>query len=161
VFRRSTESAVLHDLCGELDATKLATSCVLEKFRQECSKLPLFIWFQCPWTFEDEQKYSTAELLTKLIDAASKLIHPGGIVLVLGLVSKYDKVYEIQDLIQAANAKGFRHLEAKNFIRECILYGYRQCVWDGTDRCHKYYLNHHVSHIFIKKKEGRTQSGGA
>jgi hypothetical protein len=161
VFRRSTESATLHGLLGKLDATELAESPVFKEFSQEYNELPLVIWFQAPWTFDIRQGYCVAKLLTMVIDLVSTLSHPGGIVLVLGLVSIYDWKYRTQDLIRAANAQGFKHFEAKNFIRECILYGYRHCIWDGTDACHERWLEYHVSHIFIKENERGMRSGGA
>ena len=153
------ESAAFYNLNGELDATKLAGSPIFKAFRQEYNDVPLVIWFQAPWTFEDEQG-PVANLLTELIDLVSTLSHPGGIVLVLGLVSTFDLAYQTKGLIQDANAQGFTHFEAKEFIRECVRYGYRHCKWNGTEADHEWHLEHHVSHIFIKEKEGGTQSGG-
>jgi hypothetical protein len=158
VFRRSTGDAALRDLCGELDATKLAKSPFVKKFRQA---LPLVIWFQCPWTFLPKaQQYSTAELLSMFMDSVFTLHHPGGIVLVIGVVTTYaEKTYRIQDLKKAANAKGFKHFEDKNLIRECIAYGYRHCIWNGRDKRHDEFRDHHLSHVFVKEKESTRLEG--
>jgi len=155
MFRRSTGDAPLRYLCGELDGTELAKSHLVKEFRQE---FPLVIWFQCPCAKADQ--YSTAELLRMFVKSASTLNHPGGIVLVIGVFTTYDeKKYRILDLKKLANENGFKHLEDKNFIRECILYGYRHCKWDGTERIHGQHLQHHLSHIFIKEMGGSSRSG--
>jgi hypothetical protein len=143
---------------GELDATELDTSDILKKFGQGY-KPPLVIWFQCPWTYRIAQGYSTAKLLSQFIDKASTVKAPGGIVVVLGLVTENSATkrqfygdYEIEELKETAKAKNFEHFEDRNFIRECILYGYRYSdCQKGSDYCHNSYLVNHVSHVFFKK----------
>jgi hypothetical protein len=127
-FRLSIGDAALRDLCGELDATELAKSPLLNECCED-NKLPLVIWFQCPWTYRIAQGYSTAELLSMFIKSASTSSPPGGIVLVLEVVSMaiYSEDYRIQDVIREAQAKGFKHVEDKCFIRECMLSGYPHC----------------------------------
>jgi len=88
------------------------------------------------------------------VKSASTLNHPGGIVLVIGVITTYDeKKYRILDLKKLADENGFNH------FRECILYGYRHCKWDGTDAIHGQNLKYHLSHIFIKEMGGSSQSG--
>jgi hypothetical protein len=158
-LRGIAENDPLRELCGRLDATKLEQSQIL---RKHASGMRFIIWFQCPWkawTFGTDQECDTSELLTKVVNSVSDSMKADEIILVLGLLSgssrfgkTFEYEYRLDGLKAAAKAKGFKHFEDRNFIRECILYGYRhhRCG-DERDNDHDVYLSQYVSHVFIKE----------
>ena len=115
--------------------------------------------------FQDglECSYDTAGLLSRFIESGDNLkLSVDELVLVLGLVDGYNKrlkkrnyeIYDIEGLKETTKQRGFEHFEDKDFIRECILYGYQHYRYDpGGDsyRFHTWCLLEHVSHVFIKK----------
>ena len=108
----------------------------------------------------------TADLLLHFVMSGKNLnlsLEVDELVLVLGLldglnhrgvstgkeIRNYD-IYDIERLKKKAEEWGFQHFEDKDFIRECILFGYRHHRF-GEDHHHDPYLLEHVSHVFIKK----------
>ena len=161
-----SERNPLRELCGHLDATQLEQSHILKKIRQHTTGVRrIIIWFQCPWkawTFGPVQECRTSELLSRVLNSVSDSMEADEIILVLGLLSGtsrfgkvFDQEYGMEQLKATAKMKGFKHFEDRNFIRECILYGYRhhRCGDEG-DKDHETYLHQHVSHIFIKEQLG-------
>jgi len=121
---------MLSNLCGTLDATKLGDFDIPKMIstlpRNPSQKRRIVIWFQCPWAYYEVLKYNEGKT-----------------------IRNYD-LYDIEGLKKKALQWRFEHFEDKDFIRECILYGYRHCRF-GYDGKHSECLLQHVSHVFTKK----------